>query len=57
MKIVLRDPPLVLLVAAIVLDLTIMRVRRADDLPRPAGWRARQIDRLIEWRNAVSRRA
>jgi len=57
MKVVLRDPPLLLLVAAILFDLTVARGPRADNAPRRSGWAARQIDRLIEWRKTVSRRA
>ena len=50
MKVVLRDPPLLLLLIAIVLD---MPLRRVSSEARSQGW----VGRLISWRDQLSRRA
>jgi len=58
MRVVLRDPPLFMLLAAIMLNLPVARVRRlAEPRSKPAGWAFRQVERLLQWRDAFSRRA
>ena len=56
MKIVLRNPPLLILVTAIVLDLPVRRVLK-ERSATAQGWAARKLLRLIEWRDDLSRRA
>jgi hypothetical protein len=53
-KVVLRDPPLVVLIAAILLNLPVRKVVAPE---KPAGWMSRKLARLIEWRDQLSRRA
>lgn len=50
MKVILRDPPLMLLLMAIALDLP---VKRAGQQPAKQGW----VHRFLEWRNSLARRA
>ena len=56
MKLVLRDPPLLVLMTAILLNLRVEKVdRQMQD--RPPGWAARRLERFIAWRDHLSRRA
>jgi hypothetical protein len=56
MKVVLRDPPLLVLIVAIVLDLPVQRVEGVAE-KKPAGWASRRLARFVEWRDEVARRA
>jgi hypothetical protein len=55
-KVIVRDPPLLILLVAIALDLPVSRSAKAA----PAGkraWFSRQLSRFFEWRNSLARRA
>jgi hypothetical protein len=57
-KLIVRDPPLFVLLLAIALGLPVGKCERAPDA---RGWPARLIDhfhrRLLQWRNSFARRA
>ena len=55
MKVVLRDPPLPVLLMAIVVNIP---VRKAERAPKKApGWATRRLTRFIEKRDELSRKA
>jgi hypothetical protein len=56
MRLVLRDPPLLVLLAAIALNLPVRRVPR-EAWKKPEGWMSRRLARFIEWREAASNRS
>ena len=56
MRLVWRDPPLLVLLIAILLDLPVRRVE-AGAAHKRASWAARKLARLIERRDGLSRRA
>lgn len=56
MKVILRDPPLVLLLMAIALDFPVNRSAPRDP-QKKRGWLWRHVGRFAEWRNSVANRA
>ncbi|GEM_PF-3765580 len=54
MRVILRDPPLAVLMIAIVFNLPLKRVASGE---KPAGWMSRKLARFIEWRDQLTRKA
>ena len=55
MKLVLRDPPLLVLLIAIALRLPVRKV--VPDRAVKPGWAARRLEQIIDRRDAACRRA